>query len=120
MIHALEDQDGDEIPDVFDNCPTVPNPDQRDSDGDGVGDACDLKTSTSTTTTTTLPHRCPQGMGFWKTHPELWPVSSLTLGRQAYAQAELLTLLTAPVGGGCEPAPGSPAHRGEAQHRERL
>ena len=99
VIHALEDQDGDEIPDVFDNCPTVPNPDQRDSDDNGVGDACDLKTSTSTTTTTTLPHRCPQAMGFWKNHPELWPVSSLTLGRQAYAQAELLTILSTPVGG---------------------
>src|SRR5439155_226107 len=43
VIHALEDQDGDEIPDVFDNCPTVFNPDQKDTDHDGVGDACDLK-----------------------------------------------------------------------------
>ena len=26
--------------DSMDNCPLIPNPDQRDSDGDGVGDAC--------------------------------------------------------------------------------
>ncbi len=42
VIHALEDQDGDEIPDAFDNCPTVFNPDQRDSNGNLVGDACEL------------------------------------------------------------------------------
>jgi hypothetical protein len=34
------DADGDYIPDAFDNCPNVQNPDQADSDGDGVGDAC--------------------------------------------------------------------------------
>lgn len=35
------DSDGDGIPDLIDNCPTVYNPDQLDSDNDGVGDACD-------------------------------------------------------------------------------
>jgi len=35
------DRDGDGIPDVADDCPTVPNHDQADLDGDGAGDACD-------------------------------------------------------------------------------
>ena len=35
------DQDNDGIPDFRDNCPTVPNPDQRDVDRDGVGAACE-------------------------------------------------------------------------------
>lgn len=35
------DSDGDGVPDGTDNCPTDPNPDQRDTDGDGTGDACD-------------------------------------------------------------------------------
>ncbi|MBU0552430.1 lamin tail domain-containing protein [Myxococcota bacterium] len=34
------DGDGDGVPDLRDNCPGEPNPDQRDGNGDGIGDAC--------------------------------------------------------------------------------
>jgi len=37
---GLPDTDGDGIPDAADDCPTVPDPAQRDADHDGVGDAC--------------------------------------------------------------------------------
>lgn len=35
------DQDGDTFQNRGDNCPTLPNPDQRDLDRDDIGDACD-------------------------------------------------------------------------------
>jgi hypothetical protein len=35
------DEDNDGICDDVDNCPSVSNPDQKDSDCDGAGDACD-------------------------------------------------------------------------------
>jgi hypothetical protein len=42
---------------------------------------------------------CPQGQGFWKNHPGLWPVTSLTLGSQTYTQDELLALFDTPPRG---------------------
>ncbi len=44
VLSALPDGDGDEIPNIYDNCPRVSNPDQIDSDDDGYGDACDAFT----------------------------------------------------------------------------
>ncbi|MFU8806273.1 MAG: VWA domain-containing protein, partial [Bradymonadaceae bacterium] len=40
-VDEWHDSSGDGIPDRFDNCPGVFNPDQVDTDGDGVGDECD-------------------------------------------------------------------------------
>ncbi len=38
---ACVDTDGDGVCDSVDNCPAVPNPDQKDSNGNGIGDACE-------------------------------------------------------------------------------
>ena len=43
-----QDQDGDGIPDVKDNCPQVPNQNQADCDGNAVGDACQVGAVRST------------------------------------------------------------------------
>jgi hypothetical protein len=41
VVLKAADTDGDGIFDVKDNCPNIPNFDQRDADGDGIGDVCD-------------------------------------------------------------------------------
>jgi Kelch motif/Galactose oxidase, central domain len=43
------------------------------------------------------PTVCPQGKGYWKNHPNAWPVERLTLGSQTYTKAELLTILGTPI-----------------------
>ena len=40
---------------------------------------------------------CPRSREFWAENPDIWPVSSLTLGGESYTKAELVTLLEAPT-----------------------
>jgi hypothetical protein len=40
-VATIPDNDGDGVPDGYDNCPTLANPMQTDTDADGRGDACD-------------------------------------------------------------------------------
>lgn len=41
VLDNITDTDGDGRENVRDNCPALPNPDQRDTDGDGFGNRCD-------------------------------------------------------------------------------
>ena len=50
--------------------------------------------------TVTQPTACPLTQGFWKNHPNIWPVTSLTLGCQNYTQVELLAILNTAIGKG--------------------
>ncbi len=44
------------------------------------------------------PYKCPLGQGFWKTHPNAWPVTSLILGDETYSKSELFAILKTPIG----------------------
>ena len=45
------------------------------------------------------PTACVLTQGYWKNHPDQWPVTTLTLGNQSYTQAQLLAILSQPVKG---------------------
>lgn len=42
---------------------------------------------------------CTYTQGYWKNHPEAWPVSSLKLGSVTYSKVELIAILKTPVKG---------------------
>ncbi|MCZ6690405.1 MAG: SBBP repeat-containing protein [Planctomycetota bacterium] len=42
---------------------------------------------------------CPRGQGYWKNHPDLWPVTTLDLGFEACDQASCLVVLGTPTRG---------------------
>ena len=49
--------------------------------------------------TSPQPQNCTFTQGYWKNHPDAWPVSSLTLGTVVYTKAELLAILDQPAQG---------------------
>ncbi|MBV9792040.1 MAG: hypothetical protein JOZ51_27895, partial [Chloroflexi bacterium] len=61
--------------------------------------------TTKPTNTTVPPTATPPGdnctytIGYWKTHPEDWPVESATLGGVTYTKAQLLDILNTPPRG---------------------
>src|SRR4029453_14338470 len=56
-------------------------------------------TPTATPTPTGTPGECVYGQGYWKNHPDQWPVTELQLGNVTYTQDELLSFLRQPVNG---------------------
>ena len=46
-----------------------------------------------------IGNNCTYSHGYWKSHPESWPVSSLDLGNTTYSQDELLEVLNTPPQG---------------------
>src|SRR5262249_43032663 len=57
-----------------------------------------IATSTPTPTPTGTPG-CVFSQGYWKNHPDQWPVTELQLGNVTYNQQELLAILNQPVRG---------------------
>ena len=66
-----------------------------------VGSRARSKTATASISVTCPPTDggCTFTQGFWKNHPEVWPVSSLALGSVTYTAAELGTIFDEPVAG---------------------
>ena len=42
---------------------------------------------------------CTYTIGYWKTHPDQWPTTTLTLGTVTYNSTQLLLILNQPVQG---------------------
>ncbi len=53
-------------------------------------------TATATPTPTSTPAGCVFGQGYWKNHPDQWPVTELQLGNVTYTQQQLLDILHQP------------------------
>lgn len=66
----------------MDNCVATPNADQADADNDGEGDACEIVSTVGTGTP-----------GYWKNHPEAWPVTVITVGGVSYTREEAIPML---------------------------
>jgi hypothetical protein len=56
-------------------------------------------TPTPSATPTATPGGCVFGFGYWKNHPQAWPVTELQLGNVTYTQEQLLSIMHEPVRG---------------------
>jgi len=65
------------------------------------GDAESMPSEYSPTVegTTTTVANCTYTQGYWKTHPEAWPVDNLLLGTVNYTKAQLLQIFNQPARG---------------------
>jgi hypothetical protein len=65
--------------------------------------SCDASDWSSTITCSTLPcnpgQNCTYTQGYWKNHPDIWPVQSLMLGAVSYNESQLLQILNRPAQG---------------------
>jgi hypothetical protein len=56
-------------------------------------------TPSVTPTPSATPAGCVFSQGYWKNHPDAWPVTELQLGNTTYTQEQLLAILREPVRG---------------------
>jgi hypothetical protein len=56
-------------------------------------DAAGNSNTCSFTVTVGVGNKCPLSQGYWKNHPELWAVNTLTLGGVTYTKAQLLAIM---------------------------
>lgn len=55
--------------------------------------------NTAIATSTSPPTICPRSPGFWKNHPDEWPLDQLRLGSFTYTKGALLWMVTMPTQG---------------------
>jgi hypothetical protein len=65
--------------------------------GDGVSQGSDY--SATVEGSTTVVNNCTYTQGYWKNHPESWPVSGLMLGTTNYTKAQLISIFNTPAHG---------------------